>query len=363
MSYSPFRHISSVFLKRRPIHLTLFLTGRCNLKCPFCFYTGDKEKRGGADEATPELSLDEIEKISSSTGNLLWLAFSGGEIFLRDDIVEITRVFYERNRPAIILFPTNGLLTDVIREKIEAVLKSCKKSTIVVKLSLEGLEAAHDSIRGARGSFQKTMNTYRALGELIDAYPNFELGVNTVFNSANQDHMKELTDFINGLDKIKTHTVSLIRGSVNDGSLKEINARKYHDAVVSLASDLEMKKSGIYRFKGAKLKAAQDILQRSLIYKTWVLKRQLIPCYAGRLNLVVTETGDVFPCESFTMKMGNVRDDGYDLRSILKTGKAREILLSIRKKKCFCTHECYFMTNILFNPFMYPALLKEYMKL
>lgn len=102
-----------------------------------------------------ELSLGEIEKLSSSIGSLLCLAFSGGEIFLRDDLVEITRVFYEKNKPAIILFPTNGLVTDVIREKIEAVLRNCKKSTIVVKLSLEGLENLHDSIRRFGGEFSE----------------------------------------------------------------------------------------------------------------------------------------------------------------------------------------------------------------
>ncbi|MBI5740026.1 MAG: radical SAM protein [Nitrospirae bacterium] len=371
MSYSPFRHMGSVLLKQRPIHLTVFLTRRCNLRCPFCFYIVDEknpaltkgDKGGFSDETHSELSLAEIEKISYSLGDLLWLAFSGGEIFLREDIVEITKLFYERNRPAIILFPTNGLMTDVIREKIEAVLTHCRKSTIAVKLSMEGLEDLHDSIRGGRGSFQKTMNTYRALGGLLDRFPNFELGVNTVFSSANQGHMKELTEFINGLQNIKTHTISLIRGSVNDERLKAVDAEKYHDTVSGMAANLARKKAAVYRFKGARLKAAQDILQRRLIHETLVRKRRMISCYAGRLNLVLTETGDVFPCESFSMKMGNVRDCGYDLGNILKTGRARDILLSIRKKKCFCTHECYFMTNIFFNPLMYPALLKEYVKL
>ena len=143
MSYTPFRHAGSVILKRKPIQLTFFLTRRCNARCAFCFYISDKNL---SKESRPELTLDEIRKISMSTGKLLWLAFSGGEIFLRDDIVEITEVFYERNRPAIILFPTNGRLTDVIREKIEAVLKHCKNRTIHVKLSIAVFEAMHDSV-------------------------------------------------------------------------------------------------------------------------------------------------------------------------------------------------------------------------
>ena len=92
--YSPFRHIGSVFWKRKPIQLTFFLTRRCNARCPFCFYLS---REGSASTQAEELTLSEIEKVSSSMGKLLWLAFSGGEIFLRTDLVEITKVFYDRS--------------------------------------------------------------------------------------------------------------------------------------------------------------------------------------------------------------------------------------------------------------------------
>ena len=356
MNYSPFRHIMSVFRKESPIQLTFFLTKRCNARCDFCFYRSDSHI---SDHSMPELSCDEIKKITASMGRLLWLAFSGGEIFLRDDLVEITRLFYERNKPSIILFPTNGLLTDVIREKIVEILEYCKKSTIVVKLSLDGPESVHDAIRGREGSFQKTMQTYYSLGELIDEYPHFELGINTVFCSANQDSMGPIIDFVSRLDKINTHTVSLIRGS----GLKDIDIEKYRATINALAENLQKKLSGTYRFTGARLKAAQDIVQRRLIYKTETQKQKLIDCFAGRLNLVLTEEGDLYPCESFTMKMGNVRDNNYDINSMLRSSHARNILASIRENNCFCSHECYLMTNILFNPRMYPALLKEYLQL
>ena len=99
--YSPFRHINSIFWKKRPIHLTFFLTRRCNAKCPFCFYL--KTDTNSVIQNT-ELSLDEIEKISGSMDLLLWLAFSGGEIYLREDLVEISRIFYRNNKPAVMLF-------------------------------------------------------------------------------------------------------------------------------------------------------------------------------------------------------------------------------------------------------------------
>lgn len=359
MSYSPFRHIGSILRKQRPIHYTFFLTRRCNANCPFCFYlSGDDAREGRKDE----LSLKEIRKISSSMGDLLWLAFSGGEIFLREDLAEITKVFYENNRPSIILFPTNGLMPGVIRKKIEEVLESCIESTIVVKLSVEGPENINDSIRG-EGSFNKTMETYNALGGLLDEYPNFELGINTVFCSRNQDSMDELIGLVNGMENITTHTVSLIRGNVADEGLKEVDMEKYYETVDMMAENLRERRSSVYRFKGAKLKAAQDILQRRLIYETYTRNERMVPCHAGKLNLVVSETGDVYPCELLDKRLGNIRENRYDINKLLKTRQAREIIGSIRKDGCFCTHECYFMTNILFSPSAYPALLKEYVRL
>lgn len=295
-------------------------------------------------------------------GNLLWLAFSGGEIFLRKDIVDIAKVFYNNNNPSIMLFPTNGLLTDLIKENIMKVLEYCSRSTVALKLSIEGMEGVHDRIRG-KGSFKKTMETYDALKKLPDRYPNFELGVNSVFCSVNQDSMDDLVSYVNGMDRINTHTVSLIRGNVRDKGLKTVDMKKYNKTIKLLASNLRNRQSGIYRFKGAKLKAAQDIVQRKVIYETVACNRHQIPCYAGKLNIVLSESGEVYPCESFDMKLGNVRDSGYDIENILKSDRAKKIVSSIQDTGCFCTHECYLMTNILFNPSMYPKLMKEYLQL
>ena len=97
---------------------------------------------------------------------------------------------------------------------------------IAVKLSINGLNEAHDKLRSTPHSFDKTMETYSLLEELLEKYPNFELGVNTVFCSENQDSMDRIIDFVSGLKNIKTHTISLIRGSLADESYKKIDYKK-----------------------------------------------------------------------------------------------------------------------------------------
>ncbi|MCF6289501.1 MAG: radical SAM protein [Desulfobacterales bacterium] len=363
MAYSPLRHVGSIVAKRRPIQFTFFITRRCNARCPFCFYINHNAPRAETGPAARELSLAEINDLASSLPNLLWLAFSGGEIFLRNDLVEITRIFYKKNKPVIILLPTNGIMTGRIKKTVTEVLRACPKSTIVVKLSLDGDQELHDSIRGVGGCYQKTLETCQALGELLDEYPNFDLGINSVFCSKNQDAVAGIIDRVGRMERIKTHTVSLIRGERAEGDLEALDLEKYRAVTRKLETKLKEEQGSIYRFAGARLKAAQDILQRRLIYQTAKQDRRLIDCYAGRLNLVLSETGELYPCESFSLELGNIRDHGLDINQVLATDKAQKVLTWIRDGGCHCTHECYMMTNILFNPRLYPALLKEYLQL
>jgi MoaA/NifB/PqqE/SkfB family radical SAM enzyme len=358
--YSPFRHARSIFWKNRPIHLTFFLTRRCNSHCPFCFYLKGRDK---ISDRQRELDLDEIRSISASFGDLLWLAFSGGEIYLRDDLTEISKIFYMQNRPPIMLFPTNGLLPELIRERTGRIVRDCPKSVIAVKLSLDGLGDDHDRLRNTPGSFDKTMETYSLLTDLIGRYPNFELGINTVFCSDNQDKMDKIIDFVSGLKNIKTHTISLVRGDLAHDWFKRVDLGKYRSAIERLEHNLKDKTANIYRFRGAKIKAAQDIMQRCLIHRTIRERKRLLDCYAGKLNIVLTENGELFPCEILTKSFGNIREHDLDIGKALATGKAAGIIRSIEDRHCYCTHECYFMTNILFNPRFYPALLREYLEL
>lgn len=355
--HSPLRFVPDILIKKRPIHLTVFLTRRCNARCPFCFYAAEESSEA------PELSVDEIGKLSSSIGPLLWLAFSGGEIFLRNDIVEISRAFYINNSPSVMLFSTNGLMPDLIRDKTEEILRLCTESVVAVKLSLDGVDERHDALRGVPGSFNKVLKTYDALKGLLDEFKNFELGINTVFCAENQDDMDGIIEFVRGLDRIKTHTVSLVRGQTREEGYKDVDLGKYLDTIGKLESDLKHGKAPMYGFRGARLKAAQDILQRRIIYRTMKDNTCQLPCYAGKLNLVVTETGQLYPCETFeeALRLGSLRDEGFDVKRILESPKAKDVISRIGNG-CYCSHECYTMTNILFNPRMYPALLKEYLQ-
>jgi MoaA/NifB/PqqE/SkfB family radical SAM enzyme len=346
------------------LHFTFFVTGKCNARCRFCFYRAG-ETAEKPSKQKPEIALSEIEKVSASMGDLLWLSFSGGEVFLREDLPQIARVFYKNNRPAIILVSTNGLMPQVIEEKTEDILKSCPGSVVVLKLSLDGPEEIHDRMRGVDGAFRKVMQTYHGLSGLFPRYSNFEMGFNTVFCPENAGYIPGVVELVKNLSGSRTHTVSLIRGERLEKSPAEADYGKYREVCGLLASGLREKSLNTYSFRGGRLKAAQDIIQRELICRTGMEKKRLLPCLAGRINLVMTETeaGDIYPCESMTpgMRLGSARDFGFDLKRLLRSGRAREVVNRINRE-CFCTHECFMMTNVLFNIKTYPAILKEYLK-
>ncbi|MEE8429399.1 MAG: radical SAM protein [Gammaproteobacteria bacterium] len=340
--------------------MTFFVTRRCNARCPYCFYLESKDKPQRQGE---ELTLKEIQRISQSMGKLLWLAFSGGEPFLRKDLADISRIFYMRNRPAIMLYPSNGLMPELIRETMERILAECPDSVITVKLSIDELGEQHNRLRNTPHSFEKALETYRLLVPLLERHPNFELGINTVFCSENQDSMDGIIDFVAGLEHAPVHTISMVRGRLKKESYKAVDYGKYARAAARLAGKMKDRSSSIYRFRGARLKAAQDILQRRLIHQTLHEQKRHIPCYAGRLSLVLTETGDVYPCEILTAGFGNIRDHDYDMRKIIGSQRAKQVIDPILDKRCHCTHECNLIMNILFNPRLYPPLLKEYLQL
>ncbi len=358
--YSLFRHVGSVFRKNKLIQLTFFVTRKCNARCPFCFYL---KSANDITSREADLSLDEIRKVSASIGKLMWLAFSGGEIYLRKDLSKISEIFYRQNKPSVMLYPTNGLLPELVRNTTEEILKRCRRSIILVKLSIDGVGDDHDKLRNTPNNFEKIMHCYRLLAPLLKRYPNFEIGVNSVFCSENESKMGDIIDFVKRMKHINTHTISMVRGNLLDTDFKNIDSEKYLYSVNRLQENIREGTANIYRFKGGRLKAAQDIVQRRLIRQTLVEKKRRISCYAGKLNLVLTETGRVYPCEILSQNFGSVRDHNYDIKQLVRSKMAVSVLRSISKKQCYCTHECYFITNILFNPRMYPSLAKEYLQM
>ena len=98
------------------MNLTFSVTNVCQSRCKTCniweLYHRSPEKRNG------ELTFEEIEKVFQSLGHVYVFNVSGGEPFLRPDIVEIIDSACSYLRPGIIHIPTNALAVDLIEKRV-----------------------------------------------------------------------------------------------------------------------------------------------------------------------------------------------------------------------------------------------------
>lgn len=101
-------------------------------------------------------------------------------------------------------------------------------------------------------------------------------------------------------------------------------------------------------------------LGNELAFDTLVTKKRTYDCYAGSLMGIIYETGDVYPCEMLEGScMGNLRDYGYKMEDIWRTNNAKEIRKRIKTKGCFCTYECQYTCNTLYNIKYLPIFIRN----
>ena len=82
-------------------------------KCRHCFYPINQRNN--------ELGLDEIERLIKTLPPIRLLLFSGGEPFLRKDLPEIIKLYYEHCGFLTASIPTNGFSAEHICSMIERI--------------------------------------------------------------------------------------------------------------------------------------------------------------------------------------------------------------------------------------------------
>ena len=326
-----------------PLNVTVSVTYRCNSRCRTCNVWRKQSE---------ELTTEEWDRVFASLGRApYWFTISGGEPLLRRDVVEICRSAYRHCQPAIINIPTNGLLPDLITERVEEIARSCPKSRIIVNVSLDGWGEQHDAIRSVPGNFRRTMETYRRLRALT--LPNLTLGVHTVISRFNVGDIPNIYRRISTLapdsyiteiaeERVELDTV----GADITPSLDEYSA-----AVDFLVAQLRAQPfTGISRITQAFREQYYGLVKRILAER-----RQVIPCYAGWASAQISPEGDVWVCCIKAQSLGNLRDVDYNFGRIWFSAEAEAARASIARGECFCPLANAAYTNMLCH---YPSLIK-----
>jgi MoaA/NifB/PqqE/SkfB family radical SAM enzyme len=356
-------HAKKIFFKKNamPVYLIHFVTEVCNLRCSHCF---DLFYEEGPKRKPFELKLDEIDRMTRSMGELLFLLPTGGEPFLRADLPKIIELYYKNCRLRNVGMPTNGSLTEKVVTGVEEILARCPDLRFGLDISLDGIGEDHDTIRAQKGLFEKCTETYWRLKEVEKHHSNFKVCVEVTIQKYNQDKLEEIYDFF--VRQLRTYNilVRIVRGKPRDPLEKDISLERVEDFTSKLERGIsQMNYHGHAVYPMSDFITARELVGRRIQLKLLRESQFQIPCYAANLMGVIKSNGDVMACELRDDKLGNIRDFDYDFRKLWLGERAKSISEDIIANKCFCTHECFMSTNILFNPRLYPRLVGEVAKL
>jgi len=339
------KYLPRIINKRgMPLNVIYFVTSKCNAQCGHCFYWNR------LNTVKDELTLAEIEKTAKNIPDIISLSLTGGEPFLRSDLIEIASIFSKFTRVSYLQIPSNGILTDTIIKTIEEIIKRCRKNILIsVGISIDDLFDKHDILRQTKGCFSNATETLKKLKLLEAKYKNFRVGCIITINKNNQKNIISMVDFLKREFSVDEIGINLIRSEVKNPSLKEINIQYYDEIMLKLRRDFLCRAKDQPASWIDRVLSARQYYGALLLSKIFSQNKYVTPCYAGSLLAIIRENGDVNPCEMLDDRMGNLRDFNYNFKELWFSKEAERIRKTIKRNRCFCTYECAATFNTLFN--------------
>ncbi|HUU42037.1 MAG TPA: radical SAM protein [Desulfatiglandales bacterium] len=319
------------FFLKRPLGFFFYLTGRCNLKCTFCWQREDEHRKSAwENSAKSELGPEEWVRIVQSIPKPSFLGLSGGEATISKAFKPVIEAASQRRIPVTV--NTNGTLlgSDHIRLLTETSVKN-------VSISLDGFADVHNKYRGIDGLFNRIVLSIQKLNESRSSKNKPFLTIKTVLLDENVGQLGSFRKFC--AKELKAETLNISFMKIGDHAQFSL---KYCDDFHRL---LREKHSALYPYKdpGRIAQVLIDLLRDNCRSRCKVqLYPQMMkliqiqnflekegkwtynPCYLPWTMVVVLPNGEIIPCLSFSL--GNVKDYGYDLTGIFGSERYRFFL-------------------------------------
>lgn len=304
-----------------PYKINFAVTSQCNSRCKTCNTWKNKK------DISKELTIKEIDTIFKKLPRTVtWISLTGGEPFLRKDFAEILNSAIENIKSLkMITIPSNGLL----KEKIIKILNNVPDFPIFLNFSIDGPSRVHDQIRGIKGGFKKTWDTYCAVLALSRKRKNLKAGIETTISSYNLPYIKPFLKKLLQSDHNVTLTLAQKGSLYSNQDMNDIipkNEEKIEE-LVQIAN------------KNLKIYNPYHYIERNYL-------NNIIPflkgknkdfrpkkCVAGLYSVSIDPFGNISPCLIWGKKIRNLRDMDYDLKKLGKT-KIKEIRKIINTQRC-----------------------------
>lgn len=291
------------------------VTRNCNQKCLHCVTDSGSFVREEKELTTNEALqlIDQLKELPIST-----VAITGGEALVRKDIFKIIKSLSNNGIRTILL----SNLT-LLNER-KAFLLSSNVSKVVTSIDGANPET-HDTIRGVRGSFKKTLEAIK----LLQKY-NVEIEIITVACKINLSEIEDIVNLARTLNipSILISKVFLVgRANKNKAklALDRSSQRMLFEKIVNLRK----------RYKDIRIRTSM-----------LVSSPPFGPCFAAEKVIGIDAEGYVHPCLLYRIgkrKENNIKN--LSIKEIIKSKEFEKIRLqnskwSCENKKCKYHESC-----------------------
>ncbi|MFH0798830.1 MAG: radical SAM protein [Pseudomonadota bacterium] len=298
---------------KKPSSAIVAVTCRCNGRCVMCNIWRNARKK--------ELKAEDFARLPES---LSIINITGGEPFLREDLVEIISVLNDRCGGPRFVISTNGLRPDLI----EAQLKKMRWSglRLGVRVSVDGVGQTHDAVRGVEGAFDRAMETVDVLKRLKVR----DAGIAFTILKENAHQLKAVYDLSRRLGVQFT-----VSAAQNSEIYFGVNALPPASGGKIIQDQME----AVIRDQLARF----NIKDWFRAYYLFGLHRHMVGkslagwCGAAQDFFFMDPEGNIYICPLHDMKLGNICESAFgDIWSSLSADKARAFAQTC-SRKCWMT--------------------------
>jgi radical SAM protein with 4Fe4S-binding SPASM domain len=333
-------------------HYYIEVTRRCNLRCKMCQYIEWLENVPIREQMAGELSTDEWLRVIDQIHAFALITFTGGEVFVRKDFMDILAYASRRTRTHFISNTT--MMPD---QRAEAVVALAPKrlggrGLNFVGTSIEGPGERHDQIRKLRGAWDRSMQGVRTIRRLRDqsgkACPMIH--VTTVIQQDNVDVLHLMPKMIKeaGADVLNLVTETRMfdlpnLGEVDPAVFSESDIRwpKIDRRALAEALDKTITEA---RNVGIELRLPRMPREDLIAYYDGGINLKHYECRNAWNTLFIGRQGNVYPCQ--IIRVGNVRENS--LKEIWNSETMRRFRQTCQKKLfalcpgcCFLEHKAH----------------------
>ncbi|MDD5195782.1 MAG: radical SAM protein [Candidatus Omnitrophica bacterium] len=331
---------SNFFRLDFPHKISYIVTYRCNMRCKMCNIWQK--------EPAEELSLKETELFFKKSNKFSWVGITGGEAFLREDILEICKIISANCVQLMAMhFATNGTKTDKIMDVVEKLLVFKNKTRLLFTLSIDGPKPLHDEIRGVEGTWDRCIDTFLKLKKI----KSVEARIGFTLSHRNLDKFVDTFESLKAVypplrfDDITVNVFQKSNFYYSNENLEELN---YPQTLESIGKILEMDKEKF---------TLNNFLRRRYLklYPRFVEHKKCpVRCQALSSSCILDPQGYLYPCSIYNNKIAHIREKEYDLGAIWSHPYTREISERCSRSACpSCWSPCDAYSSItgsLFRP-------------